>query len=541
MHKPMRVSILIANPDTEIVHVADGIWIIAALNVQEMKRHIEANKFKCSEKLLEELINLAEETTIIKINIRQNNVDSIYAYKNITSKFELFYLTASDGSLVITDHFRNALACLKPEDRKVTLDQIADHLLFPSMPGNQTHVANIFRLGQGESIEFNMHTGKSVQKIEEKITESKDQIPIEEALEKVDHTLKRLIDGLKEKEGLATLLSGGIDSTLVHTYLGSTVASLGVVVDSPEFSEEVRYARRASALLKNNHNFLFIKENDYLEHLKSDIRTLALPSQVTQLVLFGVAARSVEHNFKTLLTGDFVAPLFGSAETDLQKSIRAKAKGLLAYAEALMITSDQLYVRKLIGNKKVEERLHNRTTFVLNRADILPAGDGELPADLYLELKAVFALLFNNATSLWRQLAYGYGRTVHTPFTGKSLLDVSLSIPRQYRYEKEGRAKHILKDLLKQRLPGYPVDVPKLGTGLPRTRYCQDGPLKDFFYHHPIPDFIEPGFHDFIRKPQWENSWLIFNLITYAIWEEEVLKKPNLDKVPGTRIFEYRN
>ena len=191
----------------------------------------------------------------------------------------------------------------------------------------------------------------------------------------------------------------------------------------------------------------------------------------------------------------------------------------------------------LIGDKKVEERLNNRIAFVLNRTDLFPAAD--MAADKYLELKAVFALLFNNATSLWRQLAYGYGRIMYTPFTAKSLLNISLSIPRQYRYVKDGRRKHILKDLLKQRLPGYPVDAQKLGTGLPRTRYCTEGPLKDFFEDHPIPDFVDPKFYDLVKKPRWETSWMVFNLITYTIWRENVLKDPDLSLVPGTRTFEW--
>ena len=536
-HKPVKVRVLIVNPDAEIINTPDGVWIISALNVEEMKRHIEENIFQETEKLLQQLIKIAEETIIIKVNVEEGAAKSIFTYKSVISKYDIFYLDTTKGEFIITDHFKNALSSLDMEDRKVTPINIADHLLFPTMPSESTHVSNIYRLGSGEIAVFDFRSGKHTRKVIEKIAGYGQQLTVEQAINKVDETLRRIIGNLKNKKGLVNLLSGGIDSTLVHTYLDSSVPSMSVAIDSPEFTEEVKYARRASSLLNSDHKLITIRETDYLHYLESDIQTLGQPVSLNQLSLIGAAISTFQHNYKTFLSGDFVTGHFGTEETDLQKMTRIKTEDLGAYAKTLYITSDQPCLRQILGNKMVDNRLQSRLDYALRRVELI----AESPADQFAELKAMFGFLFNNASCLWRQLAYARGKMVYAPFTGKSLLDISLSIPIENRYTKDQQKKYILKTLLKQKLPEYPVDIRKLGTGLPRTRYCLEGPFKEYFKDHPVPDFIDTRFHDLIKNPRWDTSWMIFNLITYTIWQEQILKNPTLCLVPGTQCFEWKN
>jgi hypothetical protein len=98
----------------------------------------------------------------------------------------------------------------------------------------------------------------------------------------------------------------------------------------------------------------------------------------------------------------------------------------------------------------------------------------------------------------------------------------------------KGRVKHLLKDLLTRRLPGYPVDQPKGSSGLPFVRFWSEGPLKDAAKRYPLPDFVDPG----LRKRLVEQpGWLARNAFTLALWEARVLRHGGTPP-PAARVFE---
>jgi hypothetical protein len=107
-------------------------------------------------------------------------------------------------------------------------------------------------------------------------------------------------------------------------------------------------------------------------------------------------------------------------------------------------------------------------------------------------------------------------------------------MPRGRRYIADGRIKYLLKDLLKRRLPAFDVDAPKAGGDLPLARYLSGGPLKDAFERYPMPDFVD---HDVAAATRAAPDWLTWNLLTLAIWRDEVLADAALAPLPGTRVL----
>ena len=108
-------------------------------------------------------------------------------------------------------------------------------------------------------------------------------------------------------------------------------------------------------------------------------------------------------------------------------------------------------------------------------------------------------------------------------------------MPAKDRYVKGLHGKWVLKEILKKRVPSYPIGQRKLATGLPFERYYTGGPLTGIWEKYEMPDFIEPGFRDAVTdKP----SAVTFNAIAHAIWSERIEKNANLEPLPDCLSYE---
>jgi hypothetical protein len=93
------------------------------------------------------------------------------------------------------------------------------------------------------------------------------------------------------------------------------------------------------------------------------------------------------------------------------------------------------------------------------------------------------------------------------------------------RYIRGLTAKWILKDLLDQRLPGYPSNQRKNATGLPFARFYRDGPLTTIWDTYDVPDRFEGEMRDELVASPSTSTW---NAITYAVWEQRIARNRDL-------------
>jgi hypothetical protein len=106
------------------------------------------------------------------------------------------------------------------------------------------------------------------------------------------------------------------------------------------------------------------------------------------------------------------------------------------------------------------------------------------------------------------------------PFVCRSAVEAVLAVRRSQRYIANGRIKYLLKDLLKQRLPAFNVDEQKAGGDLPFPRYLTSGPLKNAFDRNAMPEIVD---REIAAATRAAPDWLTWNLLTLAIWRDEVL------------------
>jgi hypothetical protein len=98
---------------------------------------------------------------------------------------------------------------------------------------------------------------------------------------------------------------------------------------------------------------------------------------------------------------------------------------------------------------------------------------------------------------------------------------LSIALPERI-LSGEGQVKPLIHRMLARKLPGA-VSPRKSGSGLPRTRYCQEGPLKEYFREHPIPGFWPDEWRSLLQSPTRESSSLVLKCASLQMWEEEML------------------
>jgi hypothetical protein len=141
----------------------------------------------------------------------------------------------------------------------------------------------------------------------------------------------------------------------------------------------------------------------------------------------------------------------------------------------------------------------------------------------------------------WRQVAAAHGVSLVAPFATRRLVDRALSTPPTRRYvpaprralaRRSLRPKYLLKTLLDRRRPGYPTERPKGSGALPIDRYFAAGPLADAFDRYELPAVVPRSAREPIVAGEAPVAW---NLLTYAVWRDEVLASPDVGRLPGTR------
>jgi hypothetical protein len=196
--------------------------------------------------------------------------------------------------------------------------------------------------------------------------------------------------------------------------------------------------------------------------------------------------------------------------------------------------ADRSFVESAFGSEAVKDRLQVRMNYVLRR--VTPSAPKTDTFSRHLEVSHWQAYLCDEGMTHMRQVAHGLGKTIMSPFHNHQVLSAALRVPTAQRYIRSFRTKFLLKLLLKRRLPSYSIDQRKAGANIPRKRYIKSGPLTDFWERYPVPDCFDGDLHQRIVDYEGPISW---HAITYAIWQEKVLRNDNLQPLPAKVNFAW--
>jgi asparagine synthetase B (glutamine-hydrolysing) len=512
---------------------------------------------------VDELITKQEEVTIVLADAGAPAGPTLQAWRGATSAFDVYLADAEPGRPpVIADHFRNALSAIPQSQRVLEPDAVADHLLFGTVPGTRTYVPAIGRVGHGECVRW-MSGCTERRHFDPLIARPQEGRP---SLDAIDTALIRAIRRLPVTENCVTQLSGGIDSSLLHTYLPSATPTVSGSIDSPEFGRERSYAEQASRLLGTRHEVFLAHERKFLTMLVDLIQLAGQPIRMPQPVIFQLTFQFAAASF---VNGEYADVLFGlKPSLDYANAFNqrpmlniaevlglarllppSKARGLRRRIERLRrvkapiedcqglgahyaIYTNPVLAERILGHAKVQERIERRVAYTAARFRSEERDTNPLFA--HLEFGHMLSFHCSDGVSRWRQIAHARGKSLLLPFISRSVVAEALSVPRAHRYIAHGRVKYLLKDLLKRRRPTFDIDKPKVGGDLPFRRYLMNGPLTEAFDHYAITDLVDRQTAFATRAAP---DWLTWNLLTLAIWRDLVLADSTLAPLSGTRVL----
>lgn len=536
----------VSNPNAEIVDRGDRLWIVFGTHAEALSEGITGDA--TFEAIRSRLTSSPGEGTIACISSRRDE-PGIRAHRGITSAYELFYCLDSSGEPIVTDLFRNALACLDVADRTVPERAIADHVLYRTAPID-TYVERVDRLGHGETLAWSPESGDPRTDLVERIAPEGERT-VERAVLRLDESLAKACRPVADDATL--MLSGGVDSTVLANYLREPTESVSAAFDTPEFDFEVEYARTASDLVGTDHEIVEAPEDRYLERLEAAVDALGMPPHQLQTPTFDAVFR--EHGDDTFVCGQGADALFGlgGAVTRARKVwLTRHLKYLPSVVEPLRhhgrylerlerdasdprgegpqfaAYTDLESATEIVGREAIERRQRARYEYALERVPE-PSGD---PYARHMHVGHWIDFFCEDAITVWRQVGLARGCEMHTPFAGKDVASLAAAVPSPERYVDRFEAKHLPKKLVDRHYPEYDQRKPKGNGNLPVERFFESGPLADVFDRYPLPSFVPESVAEDVPDRLPGFAW---NLAGYAIWRDRVLRNDDLAPAPNTR------
>ena len=536
------IKIELATPGTFIEEMPTGTWVVSAANGPRLRQELARPSFLALEEdvQVERLGALCDDGTLVYV---PGGGTRFWLYRTINATRELYFRQGASGNWVVTDHFRNMLAGIPRREREVGENAMLDHFLILYPLGESTLERNVRRVTPGEIRFVDAVSGEEVSRQAERLVPETAELGVEEAPEVLEAVLRAAL--AEQGPDDCTLFSGGVDSTLVHLLRPKGSPALTVTVDTPEFAFEVEYAQEAARLLGANWFHVTFREEEYLELFLETIETLGQPVHPSLQPVF--MNRAFREPFCVFWMGDCADTLFGHPQLRrvlqgevgprLKKQLEEPPGSLRGYGALSNTGPDMAVVSGLFGESAVMGRIEARLAYVL--------GHGAVRRGSRLEEHAAMDSLVETfcstlpAITCKRENAAAFGGQTREPFFSRAALRLAGSIPTGQRFFHGGESKPVPKALLRKLLPEYPFYGKKGGSDIPRTRFCQSGPFRDFFRGSDFPDLLPPGGREMLMDPQWDWSYLYLKAAAFSTWQDLVLRSDALERVPGTRVLEF--
>ena len=555
------LDLTICDPRARVIALEHGLWITSGLDEPAAQR---LEKSPCGD-VAAALCRHQGDATIIGVGLAGGVPNALSAWRGLTSGHDVFYRITPDGRVAVSDHFRNILSGVPPAERGPDDHVLCDHFLFRTVPGENTFCRSVKRIARGGTIHIDF-AGCRIGKGRFDRVEA-DPVPgtLEDHLERLDQALESVLARWRAAPRVAALFSGGVDSTLMQSYLDGSVPAL--FYELPWYSEafESNYVARAADLLGISVEKHPVELERYLDILEAAIDATALPPPHLQLTLYPSLLRLP---YETFLFGEQADALFG---IELRRARLASpftsstGRGLLKIAGSLLTPrarrfaqireaaarlaeplhsldgyaaqfgtyTDRPLLNAVFGESEVRSRLGARLDEALAVLPPTSAGSGFYQ---HVELAQMIDYLCEDILASFRHLAHAFGRSLVTPFTTRPLLDAAWSIPAKQRYLSGLEPKHLLKRLLQRRVPGYPVKQRKGYTHVPFNDLDLHGPLSTVWQHYDVPEPFAGAHRAALIETPSQMTW---NAITLAIWQARVQSNPHLLPVPGSRAFRF--
>lgn len=456
-------------------------------------------------------------------------------FRTLIAVPQLYYHTSENG-IICSDRLR----CVTNVIDHVELNQevLPMHFLFRSTPGNLTYFRHVQRMLPGEFLKW--YDGQLSTKLMQDLHFRDDSLSFSHynshSLDAVYESLRNVVGDYVTQieecgQGLANLLSGGVDSSILQLILHEKSSSrpshsFSYAAQAPSFEFEIANAREASQLFQTEHTFIDFQPEDYPRLLLQTTDILGQPPVLaTEPSILTVAefAQRADMPMRFFFSGQAADALFGLPGArklkglaylgripgaslilrgmgTLLKPIKAPSRVMLKGAEILTSVADPhafaspsntiaVYadvdtVRRCFGDKAVvaafEYRRELATQYRKSNHQLEKVYTIDLITDAY------------EVAAQRQQLFLAYRREQVHPFLDEDVLRVAFAFPAHLRYIKGFQSKYLLKAILERETDSMAARKPKGFSIFQRDLYAwmRSGPLHPLILDIELPGFL---------------------------------------------------
>lgn len=541
--RPASVAICLTDPRAIEHRSANAYW--CASEVPEDQLFMAATKTDLGAAVTE-LCRRFRSSSVTVVSTQNGVPHLLISAKGLAGSHERFH-ASMDNRWYVTDHFRNAISQVPVASRTPSELATAEHYIFRAVHADQTYSQAVDRVTHGEMVTVDLSTGSVSRQLIDRYEPPEDRLDRPGAIDRLDRALETATT-LDSKSGRTALLfSGGVDSTVLLTYLYPNATPVTWVPDTPEFAIETEYARSAAALLDATVEEILVNEADVVTLLEESTKLMGWPAMHSGTPMFGVA---YDAPFDTFFVGEGADALFGvgmrlaTVSNWLANPVAIKVLGQARQKgpSRLRHRFDQLHdaalrlarpvgprsyalgnagapvaddVAAALNTDTVLAALQARIDYVDKRLDIETAPDDRGGRNLEYR-HWVYAL--GDAFIMGRHQAQGRGKALVNPFGSAAVVETALAVPPKIRYARGLRGKWMVKEVLKKRLPTYPIDRHKKHTAMPFERFYETGPMRSIWDRYDVPAV----FTGKAKDEMVAGNGLTWQAVAYAIWKAQV-------------------
>lgn len=452
------------------------------------------------------------------------------------SRNENGLIWASEIKAILKNEF------IKPE---INWNGVYTNFLFQTTLAPETCFKDIFSLEPGFFMSIDLKNQEIIkEKFWELSLQSNSTISEQEAVEKIDLLLAESVsEQLHADVPVASMMSGGIDSTLITSKSKPFKKDINAFTISYKFSEEeVKNASLVAYTLEIPHHIKSVSDEEVLAELKENIQHFEEPYSSLE-VLTNAAEYAKKLGFKVVLSGNGADELFAGYSHSLKLNKWLFLRNF-NFVRHFMVSKDQF-------SKKIKNYFSQDAMFDFFRQSQV----GMKPS----EAKSVFkSSIFKNINSDLKQYhlretkdykgyfeydmkyslsshhvfrddlsAMKYGVEFRYPYLSNDLIDFVASIPENLRYNGI-QNKPLLRKVAEKYLSEEVLKMPKRGFSFPLYNFIKnESRVRDFINTHLESLKKRNFFNAEIIDEWWQNQndvydcVKIWQLVTFELWYQK--------------------
>ncbi|MSR41429.1 MAG: asparagine synthase (glutamine-hydrolyzing) [Phycisphaerales bacterium] len=351
--------------------------------------------------------------------------------------------------------------------------------------------------------------------------------------------IESIVKHLQSDVPVASLLSGGVDSTIIAAIArahgcGASTFAAGAEGDEISSATDLTHARHVARRLRSEHHECIVRRGEFLRRWQSSVQRLGLPLATPNEIAISALAESIRPHAKVALSGEGADELFGGYEPAIaaiqgflehaqHHGHRPSAQDAAAFHLDAFSWAPTAAVPELLAPKA---RLAARLEPLLEQELALrfeQAGDPSL-LETHLAVQQEFNLL--NLLERLNSNLMLHSVEGRVPFSDVRVLEVARAIPASLLFQEHASGttctrtlvgKRVLKAAFADVLPPSIVARPKASFPLPFQEWMPD--CTAVLEGDAARAMLSPAAIELVRNEpsrHWRLSWPMLNIAMWA-------------------------